>query len=51
MSCSTIAEERLLNPRMTKSEEEFVHIMDNLNLPRPKKMDESVPANLVCGVF
>lgn len=51
MSCSTIAEERLLNPRMTKSEEEFVHIMDNLNLPRPLQMDEAVPANLVCGIF
>jgi sulfur dioxygenase len=51
MSCSSISEERLFNPRLTKSEEEFVKIMDNLNLPRPKKIEEAVPANLVCGIF
>lgn len=38
------------NPRLTKSVDEFVAIMDNLNLPRPKKIDEAVPANLICGV-
>lgn len=47
---SSVWEETLYNPRLTKSEEEFVEIMKNLNLPRPKKMDVSVPANMVCGV-
>jgi hypothetical protein len=28
-----------------------VQVMNGLNLPRPKKFDEAVPANLVCGVF
>ncbi|XP_005754341.1 persulfide dioxygenase ETHE1, mitochondrial-like isoform X1 [Pundamilia nyererei] len=47
---STVGEERKYNPRLTKSMEEFVEIMNNLNLPKPKKIDISVPANLVCGV-
>lgn len=49
-TASTVAEERKFNPRLTKSLEEFVDIMNNLNLPKPKKIDVSVPANLVCGV-
>ncbi|XP_054477463.1 persulfide dioxygenase ETHE1, mitochondrial [Anoplopoma fimbria] len=47
---STVGEERKFNPRLTKSLEEFVKIMNNLNLPKPRKIDVSVPANLVCGV-
>ncbi|XP_070822619.1 persulfide dioxygenase ETHE1, mitochondrial [Chaetodon trifascialis] len=47
---STVGEERKFNPRLTKNLEEFVNIMNNLNLPKPKKIDISVPANLVCGV-
>lgn len=47
---STVGEERKFNPRLTKSLDEFVNIMDNLNLPKPKKIDIAVPANLVCGV-
>ncbi|KAK5861999.1 hypothetical protein PBY51_017432 [Eleginops maclovinus] len=47
---STVGEERRFNPRLTKTEEEFVNIMNNLNLPKPSKIDISVPANLVCGV-
>lgn len=47
---STVGEERKFNPRLTKSLEEFVNIMNNLNLPKPAKIDISVPANLVCGV-
>ncbi|XP_034554443.1 persulfide dioxygenase ETHE1, mitochondrial isoform X2 [Notolabrus celidotus] len=47
---STVSEERRFNPRLTKSKDEFVKIMNNLNLPKPKKIDISVPANLVCGV-
>jgi len=33
---STIGEEKRLNPRLTKSKEEFVKIMKNLNLDPPK---------------
>uniref|UniRef100_A0A1A8SJ34 Persulfide dioxygenase ETHE1, mitochondrial n=1 Tax=Nothobranchius rachovii TaxID=451742 RepID=A0A1A8SJ34_9TELE len=47
---STVGEERRFNPRLTKTKEEFVKIMNNLNLPKPKKIDISVPANLVCGL-
>lgn len=47
---STVGEEREFNPRLTKSLEEFVVIMRNLNLPKPKKIDIAVPANMVCGV-
>jgi sulfur dioxygenase len=48
---STVDEEQRLNPRLTRPEEQFVQVMNALNLPRPKKIDEAVPANLVCGVF
>ena len=33
---TTVAEEKAYNPRLTKSPEEFVKIMNNLNLPYPK---------------
>ena len=47
---STIGEERRLNPRLAgKSVEEFVAIMNGLRLPKPKKLDEAVPANRSCG--
>lgn len=35
---STVGEERKFNPRLTKSFDEFVNIMNNLNLPKPKKI-------------
>lgn len=35
---STVGEERRFNPRLTKSRDEFVNIMKNLNLPKPKKI-------------
>lgn len=35
---STVSEERKFNPRLTKSLDEFVNIMKNLNLPKPKKI-------------
>ncbi|XP_017279168.1 persulfide dioxygenase ETHE1, mitochondrial-like [Kryptolebias marmoratus] len=47
---STVGEERRFNPRLTKTKEEFEKIMKNLNLPKPYKIDISVPANLVCGL-
>lgn len=38
---TTVAEEKVLNPRLTKSLEEFVQIMNNLNLPYPKMIGNS----------
>nr|WP_244934508.1 MBL fold metallo-hydrolase [Leptospira vanthielii] len=47
---TTIGEEKKWNPRIAgKSLEEFKEIMDNLNLPEPKKIHEAVPANRACG--
>ena len=47
---SSIAEERANNPRLQVSHvDEFVDIMNNLNLPNPKMMDVAIPANLQCG--
>ncbi|MCY7305491.1 MAG: MBL fold metallo-hydrolase, partial [Rhodoferax sp.] len=48
---STIGEEKSGNARLAgRTEVEFTRIMDNLQLPRPKRMDEAVPANLSSGV-
>lgn len=46
-----VKEERAHNPRLGDGirEQDFVGYMQNLGLPHPKKMDEAVPANLVCG--
>ncbi|HXF07146.1 MAG TPA: MBL fold metallo-hydrolase [Candidatus Acidoferrales bacterium] len=47
---STIGEEKRHNPRLqVQSVDEYVNIMNNLNLPNPKYMDVAVPANLACG--
>jgi len=44
---STIAEEKAFNPRLqVNSVEQYVEVMDNLNLANPKLMDVAVPANL-----
>lgn len=50
-TCSTIGEEKALNPRLAnqKSKQEFMEIMDNMNLPKPKRIDIAVPGNLDCG--
>ncbi len=48
---STIGWEKRENARVAgKAEAEFVEIMNNLNLPRPKRIDEAVPANLTSGL-
>ncbi len=48
---STIAEERAHNPRLqVKSVEEYVAIMNGLNLSNPKMMDVAVPANMHQGL-
>lgn len=47
---STIGEERAHNPRLqVRGADEYVEIMDNLNLPNPKQMDVAVPANIHIG--
>lgn len=48
---SSVWEEKQHNPRLqlTNSFEDFATIMDNLNLPYPKKLDKSLPANMKCG--
>lgn len=48
---TTVGEEKRLNPRLTKTLDEFLEIMNNLNLAYPKMIDQAIPANKVCGVF
>lgn len=48
--CSSVYEERTFNPRLTKTKDEFITIMNNLNLPRPKQIDIAVPLNLSDGL-
>ncbi|XP_076247744.1 persulfide dioxygenase ETHE1, mitochondrial [Calliopsis andreniformis] len=48
---TTVAEEKAFNPRLTKSLNEFVDIMNNLNLAYPKMIDKAVPANKLCGLY
>ena len=44
---STIEEEKKFNPRLqVKSKQEYIDIMNNLNLPDPKMMDIALPGNL-----
>jgi glyoxylase-like metal-dependent hydrolase (beta-lactamase superfamily II) len=47
---STIAEEKATNPRLAgKTQAEFIEIMRNLDLPKPARITEAVPANLRGG--
>lgn len=48
---STVLQERERNPRLGdgKSLQEFAAIMEDLDLPYPKKIDIAVPANRLCG--
>jgi glyoxylase-like metal-dependent hydrolase (beta-lactamase superfamily II) len=51
---STIAEEKRWNPRFTergilRSRENFIEIMQSLQLPNPKRLMEAIPANEQCG--
>ncbi|CAM4903486.1 unnamed protein product [Rotaria socialis] len=46
----SVLEEKTLNPRLTKSHEECIQIMANLNLSYPKQIDKVLPANLLCGL-
>jgi glyoxylase-like metal-dependent hydrolase (beta-lactamase superfamily II)/rhodanese-related sulfurtransferase len=47
---SSIGEEKQFNARLAgKTREEFIDIMNNLNLPVPNRLQEAVPANLIGG--
>jgi len=48
---TTVGEEKRYNPRLTRSKEEFIHIMKTLNLDFPNKLENSLPANQVCGLY
>lgn len=47
---SSIGREKTGNPRLAgKTREQFIELMNNLNLPRPKLIDVAVPANQNLG--
>jgi len=47
---SSIEQEKVENARIKgKTREEFIEIMENLDLPRPEMMDVVVPANMLVG--
>ncbi len=49
-TASTIGEEKRFNSRFAgKDRASFIKLMNNLNLPNPKKISEAVPANKRCG--
>ena len=48
---SSIGQERACNPRFfNKTLNDFVQLMNDLNLPRPQRMHEAVPANQSSGL-
>ena len=48
---SCIGQEKLLNPRLLdKTREDFIVLMNSLDLPKPKLIDIAVPANRYCGI-
>lgn len=48
---SCIGQEKTINARLAgKSRDEFIRIMQQLNLPKPRMIDIAVPANRKCGV-
>ena len=48
---STIAEEKAHNPRLqVSSRQDYIELMNNLNLPNPKMMDVAVPENIKMGI-
>ncbi|HAJ71389.1 MAG TPA: Zn-dependent hydrolase [Methylophilaceae bacterium] len=49
---SSIGQEKISNQRLAgKSRDEFIALMQQLNLPQPKMIDIAVPANRKCGVY
>lgn len=50
-SHSTIGHERSSNSRLAnRSRADFIALMDALHLPKPRRIDEAVPANLWLGI-
>ncbi len=48
---SNIVQERTSNPRLAgKNRDEFIAIMAGLNLPKPRLIEQAVPANRYCGL-
>lgn len=48
---SSIGEEKRLNPRLSgKSRKDYIHIMDAMALPAPKRIDIALPGNMGCGL-
>ena len=49
---STIGNEKKFNPRLqVKNVDEYIEIMSNLNLSKPKMIDHNISRNLKLGVF
>lgn len=48
---TTVAEEKLLNPRLTLPKDKFIQFMKELNLAYPKLIGESAQENLVNNIF
>ena len=47
---SSVKEEKAHNPRfLGRSREDFIQLMNELNLPNPQKIMEALPANEKCG--
>ena len=47
---SSVGQEKTRNPRLAgKSREEFIALMNALDLPKPRKIDFAVPGNQLCG--
>jgi len=51
LTASSILEEKRFNPRLggQRNQSDFEGYMKNLGLDHPKRIDEAVPANMVCG--
>ena len=51
-TCSTIGEEKRFNPRLGagRSRQDYIQIMQNMKLDKPKMIDVAVPGNQACGL-
>ncbi|MEJ2454939.1 MAG: MBL fold metallo-hydrolase [Candidatus Thiodiazotropha sp.] len=51
-TCSTIGEEKRFNPRLGggRSRQEYIEIMHNMKLDKPKLIELAVPGNQACGL-
>ena len=51
LTVSTIGEEKRFNARIAnRTREDFIKVMGDLDLPKPRMLDEAVPANRACGL-